>query len=209
MFKHRVRICFFGVLLSLLLAVGPVQAVEEPSDLRRVEAYFMELKTAKARFLQGNPDGSFVEGTLYLSRPGRMRFEYDAPSPLLLVADGRFLIHVDRELEQVSHIPLSATPAAVLLRQQPEFEGADFRVVSLRRAAGLLHLEVEQVETPEAGRVILTFADSPLELRQWTVVDAQQLRTTVTLQGLEKGVPLDPALFRFANPWAADRFRKN
>ena len=71
---------------------------EIAAALEETENYFRALTTMKARFIQANPDGSYLEGDLYLNRPGKMRFEYDDPVPILLVADGLFFIHVDKQL---------------------------------------------------------------------------------------------------------------
>lgn len=198
--------------LAFLLLIGAAVAAsgaraadmkdpEVVGALNRIAAYMTDLDTLKSRFIQANPDGSYVEGSMYMDRPGRMRFEYDEPVPILLVANGSFLIHVDKDLEQVSHIPLSSTPANFLLQENVSFEAEGVRVTDFSREAGLLRVEVIQADEPDAGSVQITFTENPLQLKQWTVTDPQQLRTTVTLLDPTTGMKLDPELFRFFNPW--------
>ena len=154
----------------------------------------------KARFIQTNPDGSYDEGMMYLDRPGKMRFEYDPPTPLLLLSDGLFFIHVDLELEQTSHIPLNLTSAYFLLREDIGFDQG-LLVTGFGSEAGVTRVEIIQEDEPDAGSVVMTFSENPLQLRQWTVTDAQRQRTTVTLIDPEFGLALDSDLFHFIAPW--------
>ena len=200
-------------LATLLLALGLFQTaalakgLENPETvaaLNRIEAYLKSLTTVKARFIQTNPDGSYDEGTMYLDRPGRMRFEYDPPTPLLLLSNGLFFIHVDLDLEQVSHIPLKLTSAYFLLREDIGFDQG-LVVTGYGSEAGVTRIEVVQEDEPDAGSVVMTFSENPLQLRQWTVTDAQRQRTTVTMLDPEFGVELSGELFNYHAPWEKDR----
>ena len=85
-------------------------------------AYFNSITTLQARFLQVASTGAMTQGTLSLKRPGRMRFEYDAPSPILLVSNGTWLVFQDNELEQTTHVPLGSTPLSVLVEDPVDLE---------------------------------------------------------------------------------------
>ena len=170
------------------------------ADLARVETYLNGLQTLESRFLQASSNGGFAEGTLYLDRPGRMRIQYDPPSPILMVADGRFLIYYDSKLEQVSYLGLDDTPAGFLLAETVSLTDGRLIVTGVERGKGTLDISLVKARDPLAGHLTLTFADGPLALRKWFVVDAQGLVTTVSLLDPRTGGTLDPALFTFRDP---------
>ncbi len=193
----------FAVLLSATpqRAGAQVFSPEQIANINRVEAYLNDLTTLDSRFVQIDPQGGFAEGTVFLSRPGKMRFEYDPPAQLLLVADGNWFIYVDKELEEVSHIPLDSTPASFLLNETISLK-EKYKVMDIDAGRGLVTVDVIEREAPENGMVQLVFQDRPLELKQWTVTDAQALDTRVTLINAYFGRELDDELFEFVNPWA-------
>src|SRR5690242_12984618 len=104
-------------------AQGPTLTPQDRTDIARIEAYLNGLKTVKARFLQVAPDGSTSEGIAWIERPGRMRFQYDPPSPLLLVAGHGLVVFHDRLLQQTTNIPLGSTPLGLLLRDNLRLSG--------------------------------------------------------------------------------------
>ena len=95
---------------------------EEAAAAGKAEAYLNAITTMQARFLQVNPDGSTFEGDLYISRPGKMRLVYDPPTPMLMIADGAFLIYIDTEMNDTTHINLDETPAGIILKNNLSFE---------------------------------------------------------------------------------------
>jgi outer membrane lipoprotein-sorting protein len=168
-------------------------------DIARIEGYLNDLTTLKADFVQINPDGGTVTGELYYQRPDKMRLDYDPPSEILIISDGWQIVYYDRRLEQVSHLFINSTPLGFLLSDEIRLSG-DVTVTGVERAAGELHVTLVQTEEPNQGSIQLSFAEDPLELRRWTVVDAQGLATHVVLEQPETGVPLERELFRFRNP---------
>jgi outer membrane lipoprotein-sorting protein len=149
--------------------------------------------------VQTNPDGGTVTGEFYYQRPDKMRLDYDPPSPILIISDGWWLIYYDRKLEQVSHLSIGSTPLGFLLSDDIRLSG-EVTVTDVARADGELKVTLIQTEEPNQGSVQLAFAEEPLELRRWTVVDAQGQATDVVLGTLETGMPFDRELFRFRNP---------
>jgi outer membrane lipoprotein-sorting protein len=173
------------------------EAAREP--IARVEAYLNGIDTLRSGFVQINPDGAKVTGELYYERPDKMRLEYDPPSRVLIVADEWQVIYHDRRLKQVSHMLTGSTPLGFLLEEDIQLSG-DVTVTDVEEAGGELHVTLVQTEEPDQGSITLVFAEQPLELRRWTVVDEQGLPTHVVLDGIETGVPLDDELFVFRNP---------
>ncbi len=185
----------------------PVLSAQDREDITRVEQYLNSISTLKAHFLQISANGGQVEGTAFLSRPGRLRLQYDPPSPLLMVADGSFLIVHDKELGEPSYIPLDSTPAGVLVRQNVQLDGKDVTVTKVTRQPGVLSVSLVQSDDPGQGELTLILSESPLTLRQWRVVDAQGATTSVSLYQAQTGVKLDPKLFEFKNPHMAKPLR--
>jgi outer membrane lipoprotein-sorting protein len=169
---------------------------QDRADITRVEAYLDRLRSLRARFVQVSQAGAIAEGRLYLQRPGRMRLDYADPTPLLVIAASGQLIQHDRELKQTTYLLVSQTPAAVLLRETVRLAG-DVTVVAVERAANALRIGLVQTADPRAGRITLVFAERPLQLSSWVVVDGQGAVTRVTLSEIETGIALDPELFRF------------
>ncbi|MFT8243667.1 LolA family protein [Roseomonas sp. BN140053] len=174
---------------------GPAQA----ADLRRIENYFNTLTTLKARFLQLAQNGASAQGTAWIWRPGRMRFDYDPPEPLLLVASNGQFLHYDRELGQPSVVPVGSTPLGFLLRPNLQLSG-DVTVTGQERSGGFLRVTLFRTDNAAEGRLTLVLAEEPTELRQWVVTDAQGRNTRVTLSQIETGGQFDRSLFEFNDP---------
>jgi outer membrane lipoprotein-sorting protein len=193
-------------LVPLLLAAAPAVAqplfqptAQDQADLRRIETYLDGLRTLKARFLQVAPSGAISQGTVWLDRPGRMRFEYDPPSPLLLVAGHGLVVFHDSQLDQTSNIPVGRTPLGILLADRVQL-GGDVTVTGMQRMPGQIQVSMVRAASPGEGTLTLIFSDNPLVLRQWTVVDAQRQETRVTLFNVELGGKFDQKLFEYIDP---------
>jgi outer membrane lipoprotein-sorting protein len=186
----------------------PVQLAEsDRSDLQRIQQWLNGIKTMTARFTQF-ADGGTADGVVYLKRPGNMRFEYDAPTPYMLLANGTWVIYYDKSVEQVTYLPISSTPAWFLLRDDITL-GGDVTVTGFERGQGVIRVTIVQTKEPDSGKVTLTFSDKPLELKQWTLTDAQGKRTTVTLNDARFGDPVDPKLFVFNDPRPLQGYKRS
>lgn len=202
--NRRDLLCFS--LVPLLLAATSASAQpsfrptpQDQGDLARIESYLDSLRSLKARFLQVAPNGSLSQGTVWLERPGRMRFQYDPPSPLLLVAGHGLVVFNDKSLNQTSNIPISKTPLGILLSDHVQLHG-DVTVTDMQRLPGQLQVSLVRTASPGDGTLTLIFADNPLTLKQWTVLDAQRQETRVSLFNVQPGGNFDPKLFEFIDP---------
>lgn len=203
----RSAFAFLGICGALLLGQPEARAVSpEPVALsadqralvERIEAFVNSITTVEARFVQMSGNGHYARGTLYLHRPGRMRFEYEPPLPYLLVSDGTFFIYVDKELEQVTYLPLSQTPAHLLLREN--FSLSEGLILTgFKEEGAVIKIEVADSGEPDLGRVTLTFNRNPIALKSWTVLDPQAQRIQVTLVDPRYGMKLDRSLFVYVN----------
>ena len=172
---------------------------QDQADVRRVEAYMNGVRSLHARFFQVAPDGGTSQGQVWLVRPGQMRFQYDPPAPFLLVAGHGLLVFNDSQLKQTSNIPLGSTPLGLLLQDNLKLSG-DVTIVNFVRQPGQLQVGVVRTKSPGDGVLTLIFADAPLALRQWTVVDPQRNLTTVTLSQVEFGGSFPASMFEFIDP---------
>jgi len=136
---------------------------------------------------------------LWMVRPGRMRFEYDPPSPILLIADQFYVYFVDKQLAEMSKVGLKSTPAWFLLRDPITFD--DLLVTRFERGANLLRITVVSPAEPDSGSLTMVFSNEPLALRQWTIVDRQRRTTTVSIYDAQFGIALDPELFVYRDPY--------
>jgi outer membrane lipoprotein-sorting protein len=189
------------------LAVLPAAAAAQPrglserdrADIARAEVWLQRLGSLKARFLQIAGNGASAEGTGWIVRPGYMRFEYDPPEPLLMVASHGQFFYFDKALKQPTVVPVSSTPLGILLADQVRLSG-DVTVSSVTRAPGLFRISVYRTARPAEGELTLVFAEDPFELRQWVVKDAQGRETRVTLSAPEYGGRYPTRLFNFNDP---------
>ncbi len=172
---------------------APPITTEDRADVARVEAHLNGITTMKAKFVQIGPRGEIAEGTFYLSRPGRMRFEYDPPAKILVLADGLRVIYYDKELDHENAWPIGGTPLAPLLARRIEFNPNS--VIAVARQSGSLRITLIDPQRRDEGSLTLVFTDGPLELRQWTVLDTQGLSTVIALSSMEINPTVDPDLF--------------
>ena len=161
----------------------------------QIEQYFNGIRSLKARFVQSNPNGSVVQGTLYVRRPGRMRFEYDAPSQLKIVADGYQVTMWDNATRDFGQWPIGWTAASFLVKDPLVLSG-DLTVEKLERVNGMLEATMVQARKPQDGKVIVRLAENPLLLRGWTIIDNRGNRVTVSLSEMQTGMQLADSLFK-------------
>jgi outer membrane lipoprotein-sorting protein len=196
---NMLRTTIFVLGIFVWANAAPTHALTdaEAAAIEKAENYINDIATMQARFLQTNPDGGTLEGDLFIARPGKMRLVYDPPTPMLLVADGVFLIYVDTEMNDASHINLEDTPAGLLLKENLSFTDADVRLGEVKLGASTVEVTTSMANDPAAGTLTLVFSDAPFELRQWRVVDAQNKEVAVSLFDAKRGVKLDKSLFRY------------
>jgi len=171
---------------ALVLLAAPIllagAAAAAPADdplVARVIGYLDGLTSVKGRFQQTNEKGGEADGTFYLARPGRARFEYDPPSGLLITCDGRTVTLSDARRGAFQHVPLSSTPLAVFLSDHIRLDrGA--RVTRVDRSADGFSITARGPQAA-AGQITLYFTETPLRLTGWAVVDGQSHITRVTL----------------------------
>lgn len=197
----RKIICILALCVAIMIptpgyAAEGIEITPEISNhLKKLGTYLNGVKSIQSEFVQISSTGDAAKGTLLLSRPKSLRIEYDPPTPILIVANGDYLSYVDTELDQVQHIPVDDTPAAFLLRENFDFESDDLVITGFERASKAVRISMVQKADPLAGELTLVFAEDPMVLRQWSIVDAQGTATHVTLINARFDFPISDERF--------------
>jgi outer membrane lipoprotein-sorting protein len=199
--RHLIAVLFLIFAAVPASAAGqapPVRHIElsdaDRADLDRVSVYLNSLHTMQGEFVQIGPNGEMDQGKFYLSKPGRLRFEYQPPSPMLVVADGRTLAVTNAKLKTQDRIPLSATPLDLILGDEIDWR-RDNAIMRVVHQPGALIVEARTSRNRTKPNISITFSDPQLELRQWTIIDDQGLPTTVALRALTANPVLNDSLF--------------
>lgn len=180
--------------MAMSAAQGADFSDADGADLDRISAAMNAVTTMKADFTQIDPSGAIEQGQLYIEKPGKMRFQYQPPSPLTVVSDGLDIAVFNSKLNTSDHYPLSTTPLNILLSNHTNLRRNKY-VIGLEHQAGALIVKARSNDRRMTGNISITFSDPGLELRQWTVTDAQGLATTVSIRNVQNGVTLQPELF--------------
>ncbi len=178
---------FVAFALGLFVAAP---AFAEKLSLNEISQYLNGFKTATGEFTQINDDGTISTGQIYIKRPGRVRFEYNPPEQILVVADGDTVGVVDgKSNTSPEAYPLHRTPLKIILARTVDLSRA--RMVTGHVSDGkTTTVRAQDPDNPEYGSIELVFTASPVELRQWVINDGAGSRTTVVLGELAKGVSL-------------------
>ena len=175
-------------------AAAPLTAAERTKVLKGTAKALAKVKTARGKFEQYSPDGSLSTGQFAMSRPGKVRFDYDDPVPLVLVSDGTTVALQDSDLETTDRVPLASTPLSLLLSDKLDFE-KDAEVVDVRRNGDRINITVRDKTGEMDGTLTVVLATSDNALTGWRTVDANGGRTSVMLSDVETGAKLNPRLF--------------
>lgn len=174
-------------------------SAEDQALVARASAYLQGLSSAKGDFIQTDSRGRTTRGTFYLQRPGKARFEYAAPSGLLIVSDGSNVNVHDKRLKTFDRYPLGSTPLALFLARQVRLDQG-VKVERVTRTDNGFQILARDARRQADGAIAMTFGGSPLRLTEWTVIDPQGGRTRVQLSSLQPASGLSPSLFVLRDP---------
>jgi len=167
------------------------------NDIERVEKYLNGIDTLIAAFSQVDSAGNATEGTFYLDRPGKLRWQYYPPSPLLIIAKGSMLTYYDKELDQVSHIPLEDSISGFLTRDNIRFISKDIEIISYEKTDDEIAITISQKGARDNGELTLIFTNKKIELKKMQILDAIGKTTDIYFSTLIYGKPIDRDLFIF------------
>lgn len=182
-----------GVVFALLALAGPAAAQKLP--LAELSRYLNGLGVVEAEFTQINSDGTISLGTLRISRPGKVRFEYAPPDRSLVVSDGNQVAIFDGKSNTLPELyPTRRTPLNLILAPQVNL-GQDKMVTRHVEDGATTRVRAQDPQYPEYGTIEMVFSASPTELRQWVITDSTGGQTTVILGEMRKGARLNSDLF--------------
>jgi outer membrane lipoprotein-sorting protein len=162
----------------------------------RMSSYLSNVQTLIGDFVQIGPDGGRTTGKFYIQKPGKVRFEYEPPSPIDVIADGSSVVVRDRKLATQDLYPLSQTPLRYLLADQIDLV-RDTNLVAVSRDNTYVGVTIEERQIlVGTHRLMLMFGAKDMQLRQWTVTDPQGYDTTVAVYNLDTAHKPDPNLFK-------------
>lgn len=168
----------------------------QKAQAARVSTYLSSLQTLVGNFVQVGPDGSKTKGDFYIQKPGKVRFEYDDPSPIDIIADGSSVAVRDRKLATQDIYPLSQTPLRYLLSDRIDLL-KDTNVVSVTADEFYISVTIEEKQALiGTSRLMLMIGAKDGQLKQWTVTDPQGYDTTVAVYNLNASKKVDPGLFK-------------
>ncbi len=194
-FPRSARRAAVAVLAAVLWAGAPAHAQEATDTaLGEINEYFNTIDTMRGEFVQFGPDGSRTQGRFAISRPGKVRFFYDRPSTLDIIADGTSVAVRDRRRATQDIWPLSKTPLRFLLDNTIDLT-ADAKVTDVNVAPDLISVRIEENTAFGEGALTLLFDSETKELKQWNVVDGKGQETSVSIYNVSTGVDVDQDLF--------------
>lgn len=186
-------------LLSTAAALAASPALAEKQSLNALSRYLNTITQATSDFTQVNDDGSLSTGKFYIKRPGRMRFEYNPPENLLVMAGGSNVGIFDGKsnIQRAERYPLRRTPLNLILEKNVNLAARNM-VVGHDFDGTATVVTAQDPKNPEYGTIQLKFTSNPIELRQWIVTDGQGSKTTVILGQLQRAENLPSTLFNIS-----------
>ncbi len=183
------------LLFAAMLIAGSAHA--ENADLTKIENYLNNISTLEAGFVQMSSNGGSAEGKIYIEKPSKIRMEYTAPDQLLIVGNGEYIIYNDKELDQITNIDYKDIPATMILSNKIKFDGKNLKVTDFYKDSGQTSVTVEMTNSPGVKPITLIFDNSPFRLKQWKVIDQQNIEVTISLFDAEQDKKLSENLFKF------------
>lgn len=193
------------ITLSATLAIAATGAMADKLPLGSISSYLNAMTTAQGDFTQINGDGTISTGTIYIKRPGRVRFEYNAPDTGLVIAGSNTVVIYDKKSNQAPETyPLSRTPLSIILARNVNLSQAKM-VTGHSYDGTATAVTAQDPENPQYGNIQMKFTGPNPELRQWIINDGNGGQTTVILGELKKGTNLANKLFDVGSPGTVNR----
>lgn len=167
---------------------------EQSQSVNKISTFINSFQSLKSDFTQISPKGQATRGVLYISKPGKLRFDYAAPNPLLIISDGRWLTIKDRIRERGDQFPLSATPLRLVVSPKIDLL-AETNVIAFESNGGVTSVSLADRKDNLGGYITMIYDEQTNQLQQWVIVDGKGRRTTVQLSNIEMGGKFDPKLF--------------
>lgn len=198
----------FALLTVLLLLPSGAAHAQNAENIRKIEDYLNNIKSMEATFVQMASNGATAEGRLFIKKPNKIRMEYADPTNVLIVGDGDFIVYNDTELDQVTHINYDDIPASLILANDIKIDGKKIKISDFYQDAGSTSITLDYADKGDLGPITLVFSNSPMELKQWKIVDPQSVEVSVSLYDIKKDNELSDKIFKFKKAKSGGSYKK-
>lgn len=182
-----------GTAAFMACAALPFPGLAASNAAQQIADHFSGVKTMMGEFVQFGPRGEQTGGKFFIERPGKLRFNYEKPSPMRVISDGKNVVIGNTKLKTWDLYPLSKTPLSLLLADRIDLGNKLVRDV--KEEADLTTIVLGDRTIFGDSTITLMFDPKSFDLRQWTITDVQKKDTSVMIFNVQNGVQLDPSVF--------------
>ena len=175
---------FFSIIFFSILLNNDLLSLDN-ERIKKIEDYLNKLNNISSNFIQINSDGLKVKGKLFLSKPGKLRIEYEKKENPLIIADGKWLHYFDIELNEIQSVTIEKSPAWILLKKKVNLK-KDFKIEALNKKNNKTFITLSNKDLENIKTIKLIFLNKPLTLKGWMIIDSNEIQTTVSLLKIKK-----------------------
>ena len=175
---------FFSIIFFSILLNNDLLSLDN-ERIKKIEDYLNKLNNISSNFIQINSDGLKVKGKLFLSKPGKLRIEYEKKENPLIIADGKWLHYFDIELNEIQSVTIEKSPAWILLKKKVNLK-KDFKIETLNKKNNKTFITLSNKDLENIKTIKLIFLNKPLTLKGWMIIDSNEIQTTVSLLKIKK-----------------------
>ena len=175
---------FFSIIFFSILLNNDLLSLDN-ERIKKIENYLNKLNNISSNFIQINSDGLKVKGKLFLSKPGKLRIEYEKKENPLIIADGKWLHYFDMELNEIQSVTIEKSPAWILLKKKVNLK-KDFKIETLNKKNNKTFITLSNKDLENIKTIKLIFLNKPLTLKGWMIIDSNEIQTTVSLLKIKK-----------------------
>ena len=211
--KKKLNLLYIYILIFLFLVFiffsSQIFAKNNDEIISKIENYFNNINTLQAEFIQIDHYGNSKSGVLRMAKPGKIRFEYDKPSSIIIISDGQYIIFFDKKLGQINRIPKNKIPIKFLIDDKFSFKKNEILIKNLNYDGNVISITIKDNKNHFSGDLTLLFEDKPLVLRQWIIQDSQGFTTKVSLQEISTDIVINDTYFKFNYQENFDKINKS
>ena len=211
--KKKLNLFYVYILIFLLIIFmffsSQIFAKKNDEIISKIENYLNNINTLQAEFIQIDHYGNSKSGILRIAKPGKIRFEYNKPSSIIIISDGKYIIFFDKKLEQINRIPKNKIPIKFLIDDKFSFKKNEILIKNLNYDGNVISITIKDNKNHFSGDLTLLFEDKPLVLRQWIIQDSQGFTTKVSLQEISTDIVINDTYFKFNYQENFDKINKS